>query len=47
MSDGEAVDGAAATVARHLGTTREEVLESWRSSGQRRRWIDWGFFITD
>jgi Putative DNA-binding domain len=45
MADGAGVDGAAATVALHLGTTAGELVETWRTSGQRQRWIDWGFFI--
>ena len=45
MAGGAGVQGAAEAVARHLGTTAEGVLESWRTSGRRQRWIDWGFFI--
>jgi hypothetical protein len=45
MAGGAGVYGAAGAVARRLGTTAEEVVESWHASGQRRRWIDWGFFI--
>lgn len=45
MTGGAGVDGAADAVARHLGSAAEQVLDSWRASGQRRRWIDWGFFI--
>lgn len=45
MAGGAGVDGAAETVARHLGTMANEVVESWHASGQRRRWIDWGFFV--
>ncbi len=45
MAAGASVKGASEAVARHQGTTAEEVAESWRASGQRRRWIDWGFFI--
>lgn len=47
MAAGARVDGAAEAVARALGTTAEEVADTWRTSGQRRRWIDWGFFIAD
>jgi hypothetical protein len=45
MAGGAGVGGAAEAVARQTGTTAEEVVESWRTSGQRRRWLDWGFFI--
>lgn len=45
MAGGAGIDGAAEVVARRLGSTAGEVLETWRTSGQRRRWIDWGFFI--
>ncbi|HYJ83180.1 MAG TPA: DNA-binding domain-containing protein [Allosphingosinicella sp.] len=45
MAGGADVEAAAEAVARHLGTTAEGVIEAWRTSGQRRRWIGWGFFI--
>lgn len=33
------------TVARNLGASAESVRRSWHSSGDRQRWIDWGFFV--
>ena len=46
MAGGGGVDGAAEAVARHLGDDgREAVRDPGGLSGQRRRWIDWGFFI--
>ena len=45
MAGGAGVDGAAEKVALHMGSTAEEVMASWRTSGQRQRWLDWGFFI--
>ena len=44
VEGGDVADGLAA-VARHLAQTVAEVSESWRSSGERQRWIDWGFFV--
>jgi hypothetical protein len=41
---GDVGDGIDA-VARHLGAARDVVRQSWHSSGDRQRWLDWGFFI--
>jgi len=46
MAEGGGAGDAIAAVARHLGMTAGQVRESWHSSGDRQRWIDWGFFIT-
>ncbi len=45
MAAGGGVEGALKAVASRLGTTTDNVRQSWHSSGHRRRWIDWGFFI--
>jgi hypothetical protein len=45
MAEGGGVEGGAGVAARHLGATTDSVRRSWHSSGDRRRWIDWGFFI--
>ncbi len=45
MAAGGGVEDGLAAAARHLATTAEQVRDSWRSSDDRRRWIDWGFFI--
>lgn len=45
MAAGGRVGDAAEAAARHLGTASDSVLEAWRSSGDRERWIGWGFFI--
>jgi hypothetical protein len=39
------VGNGMAAVAQHLVTSPDRVGESWHSSGERQRWIDWGFFI--
>lgn len=45
MAAGGGVEGGLAAAATHLGVTAEAVRQSWRQSGDRQRWIDWGFFI--
>ncbi len=46
MAEGGGVDAGIEAVAMHLGLTPEEVRRSWRApDGDRRRWLDWGFFI--
>jgi hypothetical protein len=45
MSGGADVQGAAEAAAGRLGTAAAALIRSWHVSGQRRRWIDWGFFI--
>lgn len=45
MAGGAGIEEAAEAVAGRVGTTAGEVVESWHASGQRRRWIDWGFFV--
>lgn len=45
MAAGGGVEAGAEAAARLLGATADSVLRSWHSSGDRRRWIDWGFFI--
>ncbi|HET9640027.1 MAG TPA: putative DNA-binding domain-containing protein [Allosphingosinicella sp.] len=45
MAAGGGVEGGLEAAATHLATTPERVRESWHSSGDRQRWIDWGFFI--
>jgi hypothetical protein len=48
MADGGGVAAGIDAVARHLGTSADEVRRSWASPrGSRRRWIDAGFFIDD
>jgi hypothetical protein len=39
------VAGGVEAVARHSKLAPDEVVRSWHESGNRRRWIDWGFFI--
>lgn len=46
MAAGGGVEAGIEAAARHLGTATDPVRHSWRSSGDRQRWIDWGFFIT-
>jgi hypothetical protein len=45
MAAGGGVEGGLEAAAIHLATTPERVRESWHASGDRRRWLDWGFFI--
>ncbi len=45
MAAGGGVRNGIEAVARHLNSTTDSVLQSWHSSGDRQRWIDWGFFI--
>jgi len=45
MAAGGGIDGGLESAARHLGSTSDCVRQSWHRSGDRRRWIDWGFFI--
>jgi Putative DNA-binding domain len=45
MTSGGGVQAGAEAAARHVGVDVEWVRLSWHSSGERRRWIDWGFFI--
>lgn len=45
MADGDGVADAIGAVARHLSMPPDEVRRSWEAQGERRRWIDWGFFI--
>jgi hypothetical protein len=47
MAAGGGAEAGAWAAACHLGTTAAYVLQSWRSSGDRQRWIDWGFFIAE
>lgn len=39
------IEAGLEAAARHLGSTADSVRESWCRSGDRRRWIDWGFFV--
>jgi hypothetical protein len=45
MTQGGGVEDGIAAVARHLSTAPDRVRGSWHSSGERQRWLDWGFFI--
>lgn len=45
MASGGGIEAGVEAEARHLGATAGSVLRAWHSSGDRRRWIDWGFFI--
>lgn len=45
MAAGGGVEGGLEAVARRLGATTDSARQSWHSSGDRQRWIDWGFFI--
>jgi hypothetical protein len=45
MTAGGGVEGGIEAAARHLGVTTDSVRQSWHRSGDRERWIDWGFFI--
>jgi hypothetical protein len=45
MTSGGRVDDGLDAVGRFLTISPGEVRRSWHSSGERRRWIDWGFFI--
>lgn len=45
MAEGGGVRDGIEAVATQLATTPQLVRESWHSSGDRQRWIDWGFFI--
>lgn len=45
MAEGGDVGDAIEAVARHLAMAAAAVRDRWRSSGDRQRWIDWGFFI--
>jgi Putative DNA-binding domain len=47
MAEGGGVGDGIEALAWHLATKPDLVRESWRSSGDRRRWIDWGFFVGD
>ncbi|HYW16518.1 MAG TPA: DNA-binding domain-containing protein [Allosphingosinicella sp.] len=47
MAAGGGVEAGAEAAARRLGATAGSVLRSWHSSGDRQRWLDWGFFIAD
>jgi hypothetical protein len=45
MAAGGTVDDGLEAVALRHGTTAESVRSSWHGSGDRQRWLDWGFFI--
>ncbi|MEA3039453.1 MAG: hypothetical protein QOE79_1966 [Sphingomonadales bacterium] len=45
MKQSGTVERGAAALARHLGMDSSDVRDSWSSSGERQRWIDWGFFV--
>lgn len=46
MAGGGGVEAGIEAAARHLATGAEDVRRSWSAAGgERRRWIDWGFFI--
>lgn len=45
MAAGGGVEAGIEAAARHLGVTAGSVGQSWHSSGDRQRWIDWGFFV--
>lgn len=45
MTEGGRVKDGIEAVACQLGMSRGSVRRSWRSSGDRERWIGWGFFI--
>jgi hypothetical protein len=45
MAEGGRVKDGAEAAASRLGTAADSVLSSWHDSGDRRRWIDWGFFV--
>jgi hypothetical protein len=45
MAAGGGVEEGIEAAARHPTMTPDLVRQSWHSSGDRRRWIDWGFFI--
>jgi len=45
MAAGGRVEDGLEAVARRLAVTPDSVRQSWHSSGERKRWIDWGFFI--
>jgi hypothetical protein len=47
MAAGGTVEAGIEAAARHLGATADSVRQSWHRSGDRHRWIDWGFFIAD
>lgn len=44
MADGGGIADGIDAVARHRAMTPAAVRKSWRAE-QKRRWIDWGFFI--
>ncbi|MGZ8284316.1 MAG: HvfC/BufC family peptide modification chaperone [Allosphingosinicella sp.] len=45
MAAGGGVEDGLEAAARFLSMTTEKVRQSWHSSGDRQRWIDWNFFI--
>jgi hypothetical protein len=45
MADGGGVEQGIAAAADRLGVTAGEVRQAWRAHGDRRRWIEAGFFI--
>ncbi|MEA3010679.1 MAG: hypothetical protein QOJ91_2371 [Sphingomonadales bacterium] len=45
MASGGGVGDGIEAVARHCGAPADSVRQSWHSSGERKRWLDWGFFI--
>lgn len=45
MIAGGGVEAGLEAAAKHLNVTTEQARQSWRSSGDRERWIGWGFFI--
>ncbi|MEO7177614.1 MAG: DUF2063 domain-containing protein, partial [Allosphingosinicella sp.] len=45
MAAGGAVEDGLQAVARACGASTASVRESWPSSGDRQRWLDWGFFV--
>jgi hypothetical protein len=45
MAAGGSIDHGLDAVARRHGATADSVRSSWHSSGDRQRWLHWGFFI--
>jgi hypothetical protein len=47
MAAGGGVEDGIEAAARICRASPESVMQSWHSSGDRQRWLDWGFFILD
>jgi hypothetical protein len=45
MAGGGSVNEGIDAAARHLGLAPDEVRQAWHTHGDRRRWIECGFFI--